>query len=354
MIARGSQPTDILSVEDRTGTQLSSVQFGMIRRPDGGSADILIDGREYDSLQTRQPTTRYAQLRLAVEGVGKRIELRPRGDGPVDLTEIGLFGADRGIELSNLGFPGAQIGLLDKWHWETVKEQLGDIRPGLVILAFGTNEGFAPAERIASGYERLFERQLRAVKAAVPGSALAVIGPPDANRYPRYCLPSVQPEPAASQAKPDAGTTPSPEAKKQDAEPAPPDPARPQQKAQPSEKAKKQVKRPEPPPDAICSPLSPSERPHYDAMIGAKDRALCRWHTPAAIPLVRRIQRQVAERNGVFFWDWSEVFDGECGADRWARRGLASKDRVHFTPQGYALAAERFYAALLTGYARPR
>lgn len=352
MLARGRQPTGILSIEDRTGTRLSFVQVGVISRPDGGSADILVDGQPYDRLETKQPETRYAKTWLSIEGVGKRIALRPRGDGPVDLTEIGFFGAGRGVEVSNIGFPGAQAAVLDKWHWETVERQLADIGVGLVILAFGTNEGFAPADRIAATYARTFERQLRAVATAVPGASIAVVGPPDANRYPRYCLPPLPPEPVPPPVAPEQ--QPAGGIRDQAEQPTPTGPAPARTEVHAAKKASKPVKRPDPPADAICKPLGSDERPRYDALIDAKDGVLCRWHTPAAIPLVRRIQRDVAARNGAFFWDWSALLEGECGADRWARRGLASKDRVHFTSNGYALAAERFYTALVSGYVRPR
>ena len=89
-------------------------------------------------------------------------------------------------------------------------------------------------------------------------------------------------------------------------------------------------------------------------MLSAQDRRLCRWHTPAAFPLVRAAQREIAVRHGVLFFDWYELFEAECGADLWFRQGLAHKDRVHFKQEGYWRAADRLHARLLAGYDSPR
>jgi lysophospholipase L1-like esterase len=274
--------------------------------------------------------------RLELPADVRRIELRPLGDGPVDISDYALVGAGRGVTLANLGFPGAQIGIMARWDAGLVAEQLALLNPALIIVAFGTNEGFASAGRMTNGYTSQFEQRLLALRAAAPNASIVVVGPPDANRYPRYCLPP--PPPLAAR-----------RAVEQPAEPAP------------GAELLRHTLRvgaisaawppSEPPESAKCQPLTPDERASYDALIAAQDSALCRWHTPAAIPVVREAQRSVAARLGVLFFDWSVLFDGECGADRWARRGLAHKDRVHFKQEGYARAADRLFEILMAGYA---
>ena len=68
---------------------------------------------------------------------------------------------------------------------------------------------------------------------------------------------------------------------------------------------------------------------------------------------VREIQREIARRRGVLFFDWSALTERECGADRWFRQGLIGKDRVHFQKAGYWRTADALYARLLAGYRRP-
>ena len=101
-----------------------------------------------------------------------------------------------------------------------------------------------------------------------------------------------------------------------------------------------------------CAPLSAAEAQDYSRLLARRERSLCRWHAPAGIALVRDQQRQVAARTGAFFWDWSAVQGGACGAARWAQQGLEHRDHVHMTEGGYALSADRLHAALMRDYRR--
>ena len=369
-VARGHEPTDIIAIDDRSGTPLSSLEVGYLRRPDGGSFQVWVDGQPLAASTTSDGNGQRIVATYEISGPGQRIEVRPSGNGPVDLTDLRLIGKERGIQLANIGFPGAQVGIMARWHADAVSRQLTEIDPALIIMAFGTNEGFASLERIAGTYARTLDKAIALLAAAAPHASIAVVGPPDANRYPRFCLPPAMQAPAPEPAPAPADRAPIVSAEPAEkpavaapgqtvtaAEPAvgrvsdtgsagPAPPPLPRTAA----KGRRALVPPEPPPHAICEPLSAEEREGYDKRLSAHDRRLCRWHTPAAIPLVRNLQRAAAATHGALFWDWSELFEGECGADRWFRRGLAHKDRVHFKQQGYALAAQRLYAALLAGY----
>ena len=311
--------------------------------------EVLADGQPLGTIATKSADTavsRHKTVGFDLAAGARRIALRPIGDGPVDIADHRLVGARPGITLANLGFSGAQVGIMGRWDWPTVTQQILALDPALIIVAFGTNEGFGAAEQMTSSYAGLFEQRLRALMAATPNASLVVVGPPDANRYPRYCLPPSPPAKlasAATAAEAHVLATGPPISQIRIAAnrgarfaafpPRPP---------------------PEPPDSTPCVVLSPDERRSYDALISAQDRRLCRWHTPAAIPIVREAQRRVAARLGVLFWDWGQLFEGECGADLWARTGLAHKDRVHFKQDGYARAADRLFAALLSGYGPER
>lgn len=338
-VARARDAVDAIAIVPRAPAALRAIDIGVLTRADGGTLGVWVDDRQIGSIETRLEAGARAGHRVVrlglPEAVG-RIELRPIGEGPVDVTGHGLVGSRRGVTLSNLGFPGAQIGILGRWHWPAVAARMRDIDPALVILAFGTNEGFAAAGRIGRQYEAVFARHLAAIRAAAPNASIVVVGPPDANRYPRYCFPpdALPPLPPLALLPPEVPSTASPPAVA--ARRPPPRPL------------------PEPPADTPCTPLTDAERAAYDGLIGSRDRSLCRWHTPAAIAIVREAQRRVAARAGVLFFDWGALPGGECGADRWARQGLAHKDRVHLKANGYARVAERLHAALMAGYVAPR
>ncbi len=338
-VMRGSKPEDVIVIEDRSGAGIATLRFGWRGRPDGGSLEVHAEGGLRSRLSMMGPADLpYRTSNNSLDPPARRIELRPTGDGPVDLSSITVYSRDRGVVVANLGSPGAQIGIMGRWHAETVRAELKALDPALIIVAFGTNEGFAPAERIASGYAAEFERRIVALRAAAPDADLVIVGPPDANRFPRYCLPPAPPI-AALQKR--AATAPTP-------------PQRLLVRLSVRIGAIASAWPPqEPPPATPCTPLSASERARYDQMLGAQDRALCRWHTPAAIPLVREAQASVAARLGVAFFDWGTLFGGECGADAWTRKGLAHKDRVHLKQEGYAQTADRLHELIMTGYPAP-
>ena len=70
----------------------------------------------------------------------------------------------------------------------------------------------------------------------------------------------------------------------------------------------------------------------------------CRFPTPPKLGQVREAQRKLAEKLGAYFWDWSSVMPGPCGAQVWeaASPPLMARDFVHMTLDGYKQSADRF------------
>ncbi|PID89858.1 MAG: hypothetical protein CSA97_05940 [Bacteroidetes bacterium] len=72
------------------------------------------------------------------------------------------------------------------------------------------------------------------------------------------------------------------------------------------------------------------------------------------IPIVKEAQRKAAFEAGIAFWDMQAAMGGTNAMLAWvaAKKSLATKDYVHFTPRGARLIAEMFYAALLDEYTK--
>ncbi|MGE0716821.1 MAG: GDSL-type esterase/lipase family protein [Alphaproteobacteria bacterium] len=91
---------------------------------------------------------------------------------------------------------------------------------------------------------------------------------------------------------------------------------------------------------------------------GRKGRrpAGCGWGEPPNLAMVKSVQRRVAHDLGLPYWDWSRLTKGACGVNAMARRDppLAYRDRVHFTADGYAQAADALFRFLMDGYAKRR
>lgn len=57
-----------------------------------------------------------------------------------------------------------------------------------------------------------------------------------------------------------------------------------------------------------------------------------------------------AQEHGFAWWDMYQVMGGDRSIQKWKENSLASKDMVHFSPQGYMLQGYLFYQAIMRGY----
>ena len=62
-----------------------------------------------------------------------------------------------------------------------LRQDIAHLAPSLIVLAFGTNEGFRDSTD-PTAYAADFAARLRDLHAAAPGAALVVLGPPDGDR----------------------------------------------------------------------------------------------------------------------------------------------------------------------------
>ena len=292
-VLRTSAAAAAITLEADSSFDTAEVTF--FRQLSGGHLEALIDGVRVGEIDMRGPAWKMDRRSFPAPG-GSRFELRARGDGQVDIADWSVYRRARGVAVSSHGFVGASIGLMDRWNEANVAAELRQLSPALIILAFGTNDGFDPVGGLA-GYSATLETRITRLKAAAPGASIVIVGPPDAERLPDYCGPR--------------------------------GPAR---------------------DNAPCAPLNAVAAQDYDQLLARRDRSLCRWHAPAGLALVREQQRQVAARTGAFFWDWSAVQGGACGAARWAQDGLGHRDHVHMMDGGYALSADRFFETLMRSY----
>ena len=90
---------------------------------------------------------------------------------------------------------------------------------------------------------------------------------------------------------------------------------------------------------------------------GFKGHTTCgdpKWNEPPRLSLVRTVQRDVASRENLFFWDWQAAMGGACSMNRWAaqRPPMAGADHVHMLRPGYRASADLLFRALMDGYAK--
>jgi lysophospholipase L1-like esterase len=98
--------------------------------------------------------------------------------GPVTLLSWGVF-RQGGVVVSNLGVVGAQLRHFARVDSEAMAQELRAYAPDLIVLAFGTNEGFE-GRFDEGGYERILQAQIARLKRLSGGAPILVLGAPDA------------------------------------------------------------------------------------------------------------------------------------------------------------------------------
>lgn len=149
-----------------------------IAQPGAGQLIVRMgDGSERRLvLEAPSPTPRCETVRTA--GPQSTVTLIA-SDAPVTLVSWATFRDDGGVALSNLGVVGAQLAHFGRTDDALLAEELRAYTPDLIVLAFGTNEGFAP-HFDSTAYEAILRGQIERLRTLAPGVPLLLLGPPDA------------------------------------------------------------------------------------------------------------------------------------------------------------------------------
>ena len=273
-----------INLTARDGVGYDSLKVAFLKQPGGGHAQVLIDGALTGEIDLDGAADQRAILSARARGDGlhaiHEIAVRSTSDAPVTVTGIHVERDGDGVSYLSLGFPGATVQVLQKLAMANLSDDMRRLAPDIVVLAFGTNEGFNDALDIGA-YTAEYQRIIAKLKFLLPNVHIVMIGPPDGARPP-----GAKPCPGGAAGHDCA----------------------------------------EPP-------------PKVDASGGH-----CRFETPPKLGQVREAQRALAARVGAAFWDWSSVMPGPCGAQTWAAAtpALMAHDYVHMTLDGYRLSADKF------------
>lgn len=273
------------------------IEIQALRQPKGGTIEIRLDGVFQSEVslagEAREPVVIQLLPERAATDRVREITITTKGEGVVNLSSVAVHNRQSGLSYNSVGFPGATVDIVNKFDEVILDNELKRLDPQIVVLAFGTNEGFSETLELER-YRQSFERALGKIRRALPNAVIVLIAPPDAARGPR------KPENVAN--------------------------------AKGGEKNDKSDRK-APPAAAKAAPDGPCGE----------------WKTPANLNKVRDLQEQIAKRHKLVYWNWASIMPAECGADRWANLSppLVAKDRVHFTMEGYRQTAAQFLKVLL-------
>jgi len=264
--------------------------------PDAGTLAVTV-GDETQRVALAGPANQPLCRQFSFTGLKDRLELKAEG-GPVTLLSFATFRSG-GVAVSNMGVIGTRIQDFAARDDAILSAEFKAYAPDLIIMAFGTNDGFEGAVD-AAAYHQVVKGQIERLRRLAPGVPVLMLGPPDANK--------VRPD-IPEDGKANFGFN--------------------------------------------CAQLSPSEVADYARLVADKNPALARWYPPPALAIVRDAQRRAAEEEGAAFWDWSARMGGPCSAHVLSRADprLVRGDHVHFTSDGGRLVADLLSGDLMQAYA---
>lgn len=128
----------------------------------------------------RRPTRGPTCVRHHLSPSPSSLELRAEGRDAL-AYDLSVENEGPGVIVSNLGVVGATLRDLAARDETVAAAELGEWTPSLIVLAFGTNEGFEN-DLDPAAYEALLRRQIARLRRLSPVSALMILGAPDALR----------------------------------------------------------------------------------------------------------------------------------------------------------------------------
>ena len=276
---------DLIEVETTTG-------------PGAGGFSISLDGKLESGYRLDSPSQDRIVVRLMPEQAAvdrvREIKITTLSSDPVRISGVNVRNRKSGVSVSAIGFPGATVDIVNRFESNAFQAELKRMAPDVVVLAFGTNEGFND-NLDPSVYAGTYRKVIARIRRAAPDARLVVVSPPNANRLPANC------KAEAARAV-----------------------------------CRSALREPDPP---VTGTVPPGE--------GDKDKA-CIWREPPKLARVRDIQRRIAEEMSLTYWNWASVMGAECGAHDWSKATppLMADDHIHMTIAGYRQSAEKLVPVL--------
>jgi lysophospholipase L1-like esterase len=272
-----------LTFKSRNDRVYNDAQVSFLEEPNGGKVEVLLDGRSVGEVDLEGEADREVTFDARPRnGEGfHELQVRTLSDAPVIVSDVEVEREGDGVSFLSIGYPGATIAAVERLDNANLAEDIHRLAPDVVVLAFGTNEGFNDNLDIGA-YTSQYEQLIRRLQALRPGMKIVIVGPADAARPSgmRHC-------------------------------------------------------------EGVGQNCGSGAVVQTAAM---ESSAKCRFPIPPKLNPVREAQRKLAAKMGLAFWDWSTVQGGLCGAQVWAAANppLMAHDFVHMTLEGYKQSADRF------------
>lgn len=173
----------------RSNQAFDSIDVSFLKNPGGGQANIVLDGNVVDRVALDgRPGDPLIKRLLPPGKVGsfKTLEIVTTSGGPVELSGIFVDQRQSGVSYLSVGFPGARVTVLKRMAPTNLADDMARLDPDMVVLAFGTNEGFDD-NLDAAEYQRTLEDIVNSLIMGKPNRKVVIIGPPPGARKQDSC-----------------------------------------------------------------------------------------------------------------------------------------------------------------------
>ena len=164
----------------QTPHDINMIEIDAVGGSDAGSLLLTIGDAAPLRLSTRSLSQGLVRLHVPAASA-HRIVLAPAGDGQVALLGWAMLTGKPGIRYDSYGISGATLAVVDHWDRDIVDEQVRRLAPDLVMLGYGTNEGFNDGLNLKTYAARL-ETLIARLKRLAPDASIVVLGSFDGAR----------------------------------------------------------------------------------------------------------------------------------------------------------------------------
>lgn len=186
-VAAESEPQDaVMTIASTESAGFDRFAVEYLMQPNGSAFTVSANGAAPVRVSTASAVTTVTRFDLPLDRPTRQVELHAEGRPPVVLLGWDVERDDRGVVYENHGTIGATVRLLDQITPEAASFELADRRPSLLVVAFGTNEGFDDGLDLTR-YAGRFAENIQALRRAARGVPVLILGPPDGNRLDHGC-----------------------------------------------------------------------------------------------------------------------------------------------------------------------
>jgi lysophospholipase L1-like esterase len=160
------------------GRRVSRFVLDYLEQPNGGKAEVKVDGRLREVVDTRGPSPKSALRTYTVEDGAHELEIRA-ATANVRAFGVWMERDEPGIVVDAIGIQGCRIRFLGQNDVEHFTEQLRLRDPSLTVFQYGMNESEDGELYPLDQYEATMRDVLRTVTAALPRASCLLVGPLD-------------------------------------------------------------------------------------------------------------------------------------------------------------------------------